>query len=291
MTTSQLLTIAAWLPERDLQLLDALHEHRFLTRRHIQTLYFATHPDPRTGEPVTTVTPRAAQRRLQRLRGAGLALRRSLALPDGRRDPEPYYCLTPDGAQLVAHRHSLPSSETRKRAADALTQPLFVRHALAAADLHCALTHAAHTHPGHQCAPEWWRGEHATALVFTHRGERVALNPDGYTRYQARADVHHLLVEIDLGTMGIPRLAEKLDRYRAYASSDAWQTRYPVFPKLLLTTTSESRISSLLDRVDPLPELVLLTTSTTDLERHGPLAPIWRQPGHPQPRPLLEAPQ
>jgi hypothetical protein len=290
-SNGQLLNTAAWLPERDLELLDALHQHRFLTRRHIQTLYFADHPDRRTGQPVTTTTPRAAQRRLQRLRQAGLVLRRSLALPDGRRDPEPYYCLTPDGVQLVALRLDLPAREARKRAADALTQPLFVRHALAGADLHCALTSTARRHPDHHCPPDWWQGEHAINHSFNSRGTTLLLCPDGYTRYQAGDDVHHLLVEIDVGTMGIPRLTEKLDRYRAYSLSGAWQTRYPVFPKLLLLTTDPRRITNLHQRLGPILELVLLTTTHTNVHQHGPLAPIWQQPGSPQPRPLLEAPR
>jgi hypothetical protein len=287
----QLITTTARLRERDLALLDALYEHRFLTRRQIQTLYFAEHPDPRTGRPVSTRTPRAAQRRLQRLRHAGLILRRSLTDRAGRRDHDPYYCLALDGAALVAHRNNLPVAETRKRAADALANPLFVRHALAGGELHCALTQAARNHPGHHCPPDWWFGEQSASQQFTDRGRPLLLRPDGYSRYQAGQDIHHLLVEIDLGTMSLPRLHEKLDRYRAYSRSGAWQTRYPVFPKLLLLTTNSQRITTLHSQLAPLPELVLLSATHADLTRHGPLAAIWRQPGHPRPRTLLEPPR
>jgi hypothetical protein len=287
----QLISAAAALRERDLALLDGLYEHRFLTRRHLQALYFTDHPQLQSGRPVATSSPRPAQRRLRRLNQAGLVLRRSLALPDGRRDPEPYYCLSPDGAQLVALRHNLAARETRQRAADLLANPLFVRHALAGADLHCALTRAARSHPNHACPPQWWRGEQTASQQYTNRGQPVLLRPDGYTRYQAGKNIHHLLVEIDLGTMSLPRLRDKLDRYRAYSRSGTWQTRYPVFPKLLLLTTNGPRITSLHQQLGPLPELVLLSATHTDLQQHGPLAAIWQQPGHRQPRPLLEAPR
>jgi hypothetical protein len=289
MNTSTLLAAAARLPERDFALLDLLYQHRYLTRRQIQLLYFSEHHDPRDDRLVKTKTPRTAQRRLQRLREADLLVRRQLTQPDGRRDPEPYYCLSPNGARLVAHRNNLPLAETRKRTADALANPLFVRHALACGDLHCALVRTARTRPCHQCRPEWWRGEHAVSQQFKDRGATVLLCPDGYTRYQARGDIHHLLVEVDLGTMTLPRLRAKLERYRAYARSRAWQSRYPIFPKLLLLTTNDRRITALHAQLEPLPELVLLSTTHADVRQHRPLAPIWRQPGRNQPRPLLEA--
>ena len=289
MNNRQLINDAASFRERDLALLDGLYEHRFLTRRHLQALYFTDYPERQSGLPVATSSPRPAQRRLHRLQQAGLVMRRRLALPDGRRDPEPYYCLSPDGAQLVALRHNLAARETRQRAADLLANPLFVRHALAGADLHCALTRAARNHPGHACPAQWWRGEQTASQQYTDRGQPVLLRPDGYTRYQAGENIHHLIVEIDLGTMSLPRLRDKLDRYRAYSRSRAWQTRYPVFPKLLLLTTSTKRITSLHQQIVPLPELVLLSATHADLRQHGPLAAIWHQPGHSQPRPLLEA--
>jgi Replication-relaxation len=291
MNNRQLIAAAAALRERDLALLDGLYEHRFLTRRHLQALYFTDHPELQPGLPVATSSPRPAQRRLRRLQQTDLVVRRRLALPDGRRDPEPYYCLSPDGAQLVALRHNLAARETRQRAADLLANPLFVRHALAGADLHCSLTRAARSHPDHTCPAEWWRGEQTASQRFTDRGQPLLLRPDGYTRYQAGEDIHHLLVEIDLGTMSLPRLQAKLDRYRAYSRSAAWESRYPIFPKLLLLTTSTERIASLHQQLVPLAELVLLSATHADLRQQGPLAAIWQRPGHSQPRPLLEAPR
>jgi len=288
MTRPNLIDQAAVLPERDLLLLDLLLQHRFLTRRHIQTLYFSAHHDPHSGNLTATRTPRAAQRRLQLLRRRGLLVRRYLAGPDGRRDPEPYFCLTADGAGLACARAELTAAERRKHASGALANPLFVRHALAAAELHCALATAARAQHDHECRPQWWRGEDATAALFNDRGVKVLLRPDGYTRYRAGDDIHHLLTEIDLGTMPLPRLRSKLELYRAYARSRAWQERYPVFPKLLLLTTAERRISRLLEQLGSLRELVLLASTHQQVHLQGPLASIWRQPGRPGLRPLLE---
>jgi hypothetical protein len=287
MTNQDLRTRADGLPERDLALLDLLLQHRFATRRQIQTLYFKAHHDPRTLQPTPTRTPRAAQRRLQLLRQHGLVTRRYLLGPDGRRDPEPYYCLSPNGARLAGSRAELTAAERRRHKSSALANPLFVRHALAAADLHCALVAAARQQPEHECRPEWWRGEDASAAAFTDRGLKVLLRPDGYTRYRAGDNIHHLLVEIDLGTMPLPRLHAKLELYRAYAHSRTWQNRYPVFPKLILLTTSEQRINRLHHQLE-LPEVVLLTCTYELLQMHGPLSPIWQQPGRREPRPLLE---
>jgi len=276
MNQRALILAASQLTERDLAVLDSLFQHRFLTRQHIQALHFT---DPGS--------PRPAQRRLHRLRQDGLVLRRRLTQPDGSRDPEPYYALTPDGAQIVAYRNQLPPRQLRKRAGDALSNPLFVRHALTAADFHCALVHAARSHDGHCCPVEWWQGEHVAETSFSDRGKELLLRPDGYVRYQAGDDIHHLLVEIDLATMSIPRLRAKLERYRAYLHSGAWRDRYPVFPKLLLLTSSHDRIDDLYQQLDPAPEFLLLATSHTDLQQHGPLAAIWQQPHLAGRRPLL----
>lgn len=290
MTTTMASLIEQALPlrERDLALLEALYEHRFLTGQQIRTLFFHQHPDPHTRAPVATRTPRAAQRRLALLRQRGLLHRRVLRRADGSCEPEPYYCLSRGGAQLVAWRRELPTREVRTRTGDALTGPLFVRHALAGAGLACALVRAARMHEGHLCEPGWWRGEHSSRHSFRYRGAKVTLCPDGYTRYQAERRQHHLLVEVDLATGTLARLAAKLERYSAYARSGVWQERYPVFPKLLLTTASERRLEALLARIEPPSEFVLLCTSAEELAQQGPLAPIWRQPGTQRRRALLE---
>lgn len=270
-------------------MLDGLYEHRYLTRRQIQALYFADYPELQPGRPAATASPRPAQRRLHRLRQSGLIHRRALTAADGRREPEPYYCLTLDGATLIAHRHQLTVADVRKRAVDVLAHQQFVRHALAGAELHCALVRSARTHLHHTYLPDWWQGEQAATAQFTTRGRQLVLRPDGYSRYQAGPEIHHLLIEIDLGTMSLPRLQEKLDRYRAYSRSSAWRNTYPVFPKLLLLTTSNQRINALHNHVDPLAEFVLLSTTHQDLLEQGPLAAIWQQPGRSRPRPLLTA--
>ena len=288
-TTANLIEQALPLPERDLALLEALYEHRFLTGRQIRTLFFHQHPDPRTRALVPTRTPRVMQRRTALLRQQGLLHRRVRYRSDGSRDADPYYCLSRAGAQLVAWRRDLPAAEVRARAGDALAGPLFVRHALACAELACVLVTAARAHPGHACEPSWWRGERSTRVSFRFRASTLTVCPDGYTRYQADRQQHHLLVEVDRATSTLTRLAAKLERYSAYARSGAWKERYPVFPKLLLTTTSESRLATLLARIEAPSEFVLLCTTAAELEQHGPLAPIWRHPATQAPRGLLEA--
>jgi hypothetical protein len=288
-TTAALIEEALPLPERDLALLEALYEHRFLTSRQIRTLLFHQHRDARTGAVVPTRTSRVAHRRLALLRQHGLLHRRVLRQPDGSREPEPYYCLSRAGAQLVAWRRELPASEARVRAADALAGPLFVRHALHCAELACALVTAARRNDGHLCEPGWWRGERSSRHSFRFRGGKLTLCPDGYTRYQAGRQQHHLLVEVDRATGTLARLKAKLERYQAYSRSGAWQERYPVFPKLLLTTTSEQRLETLLARLQPPSEFILLCTIASELAEHGPLTPIWRQPGARSKRSLLEA--
>ena len=288
-TTAALVEQALPLPERDLALLEALYEHRFLTSRQIRALLFHQHPDPRTRALVPTRTGRVTHRRLALLRQHDLLHRRVLRKPDGSREPEPYYCLSRTGAQLVAWRRGFPASEVRARAADALAGPLFVRHSLSCAELACALVSAARSNDGHACEPGWWQGERTSRASFRFRGRKLAVCPDGYTRYQAATQLHHLFVEVDRATGTLARLAAKIDRYQDYARSGAWEERYPVFPKLLLTTTSERRLQALLARVEPPAEFVLLCADAAELAARGPLAPIWRQPGAPAPRSLLEA--
>ena len=79
------------------------------------------------------------------------------------------------------------------------------------------------------------------------QGRPRAIAPDA--RIELRDGVDRLLlahVEVDRGTMSIPRLRAKAAGYGAYWYAGPWATAYPFCPALIVLTTTEARARSIL---------------------------------------------
>ncbi|MDQ6858832.1 MAG: replication-relaxation family protein [Chloroflexota bacterium] len=157
-------------------------------------------------------------------------------------------------------RGSAPSYFWPSRAADAFVRgappaqggprnepnPFFLAHAAAITELYVGLRTGGT--PGLRL--DWFVREGEARERFQVDGRWRAIAPDA--RIELRDDADQLLiahVEIDRGTMSIPRLKAKAAGYAAYWFCAPWTKTYPFCPALLILTTTEARAQSVLDVV------------------------------------------
>lgn len=96
---------------------------------------------------------------------------------------------------------------------------------------------------------EWVREAGATE-EFEWRGRARKIVPDAFVVVADKDCECRAFVEIDLGSMSMTRLSQKLSGYAAYYAARAWRDTHPFAPVLLLLTTSESRAEAALRRFE-----------------------------------------
>ncbi|MYV92742.1 replication-relaxation family protein, partial [Streptomyces sp. SID1034] len=235
-----------------------------------------------------------------------------LANTVGRRtsgQTELLWWLTDKGAQAVEAVGLLPQRPYRM-SPEAALGPL-QEHTLAGTDAGLAfVTHARRL--GHECSPLDWAPEIAHYYRDdTRPGEELCLIPDAVLNYvhtdqgQRTRTMLTFFIEVDRTQMTIARLAAKLHAYAAYeqyipqlpasrgarntrrtATTHAWRSRYPAFPRLLLVLTGASpsrlgrRIADLRSLAASDPDLTTSNlragiTTLDQLTEHGPFAPVF----------------
>lgn len=267
-------------------ILEGLFQHRLLTTGQIHALY------------TPTTLARRTRRLVSALEGRGLVAAVP-AVGGGRRK---VLYLTPAGIDAV---HGAPTAEPRSKllTAEQAGGPL-QRHTLAVNDAGIALVHAARVR-GDEFGPLAWQHEIAHPIgAPPGRKRQEELIADALLTYQQQADdgrVQFLyrFLELDRATMPAPTLAAKLARYARLhrhmtiggpgsTPRRFWETRYPVFPTVLLVLDGAGR-----ERLERRRRAVLLLCAEDhdlqrtpavevsaclleDLRIQGPFAAIWR---------------
>lgn len=271
-------------------MLDGLYQHRLLTTRQLHDLY----------TPGRSI--QWTQHLVRRLEHAGLveAVRR----PRGGK----VLFLTPAGIEAV---EAVPTAEPRRKliTPEHAAGPL-QRHTLQVNDVGIAFVQAARTR-GDEFGPLAWRHEIAHPIgppPGRRRGEQLIA--DALLSYQQQHEdgavrFHYRFLELDRATMPTDALAAKLARYaRLYhhalptnpsePPAPVWETRYAVFPTVLLVLAGTSptalerrrRVVLSLCAEDPdlrrTPEVEITAGLLEHLQARGPFAPIWRTPPEPE---------
>ncbi|MEV4419377.1 replication-relaxation family protein [Patulibacter sp. NPDC049589] len=271
-------------------MLEGLYQHRLLTVRQLQDLY----------TPGRSI--QWTQHLVRRLEHAGLVA--ATRQPRGRK----ILYLTPAGLDAV---EAVPTTEPRRKAitAEHAAGPL-QRHTLAVNDVGIAFVRAARDR-GDEFGPLAWRHEVAHPIgppPGRRRGEQLIADallsyqqqdPDGAVRF------HYRFLELDRATMPTDALATKLARYaRLYHHAlpaspgdqpvPGWETRYPVFPTVLLvlagdtTAALERRRRVVLSlcaedaQLQRTPEVEITAGLLQQLQTEGPFAAIWRTTTEPE---------
>lgn len=218
--------------ERDLRILEWVHECRFLTREQIQRLEFG---------------PRAAsscKRRLTLLYHGGYLGRLLLPLPGAYGASRAVYYLDRDGARLLARVRRLDISpvEWRRRQSD--TGQLFLAHAIDSNDVRVAFTLACRRH---KLRLEWLDERALRRLGVRERirgpsGQAVTLMPDAYFTIGDGDAVDGFALEVDRGTVPEQRMRARMRAYGEWAALGAYRRRLPAASlRVLFAVTSCGR--------------------------------------------------
>ncbi|MFB2556751.1 replication-relaxation family protein [Herbiconiux liangxiaofengii] len=255
--------------DRDLAILRALGEHRFLTGQQIVRLHFHDHATLPAGA-------RACSRvmeRLQRLRTVTRLSRRVGGTRGG--SSSQIWALDINGHRLLSR-----GTDTQRRFLDPSTT--FLDHTLAIAETRIRLTEVARAHERVLSNVEI---EHAAWRQFTSStGQPAWLKPDLAAVISDQEFNDHWYIEVDLGTESTRTVLSKCGIYELYRRTGKEQAAYGVFPRVLWLTTNETRADRLratiassrslhprMFTVAPFAELeAIITNQTTDPGKEDP---------------------
>lgn len=212
------------LSDRDLDVIQSLGQHRFLTARQIEALHFHDHATTLSG---TRVCRRTLARLTDERVVARLALRTIGGLHAG--SASFIYSVGPVGARLLddgTRRFREPSTA-------------FLDHTLAVADVHVQLVRAHRAGRLElvevQGEPACWRSIPGVG------GGNDVLRPD-LCAVTASGDYEDCyFIELDRGTASLTAIGHKCKQYAAYRGSGAEQAAHGTFPLIVWITPDEQR--------------------------------------------------
>lgn len=216
------LPVSDFLSNTDRDIVDALVQHRVATAAHLSALL--------------EIPERTIRYRLTQLRTKGYA--RAVRPPADKGSAPDHWCPTRKADSWAKGIHSAQGGD---RHAPSTT---FVEHSAAITSLYVALIAAAGL--GLRLI-EWFR-EAKAAEEFEWRGRARKIVPDAFVVVADKDCECRAFIEVDLGSMSMTRLSQKLSAYAAYYAAQAWTERHPFAPVLLLLTTSDSRAEAALRR-------------------------------------------
>lgn len=209
----------------DREIVAVLAEHRVATTQQIST--------------VLELPERTARYRLDRLWRLGMCGGRQ---PYADQGSAPYHWWPSRVADAFHRGRELPRGGEREE-----PQEQFLRHAAAITGLYVALVRLAPSLGWELLAFE----REVEAREEFRIGERqAAIVPDAFVAIREGEAEYHAMMEIDRGTMSIPRLSRKLSLYLAWVASGVWEERHPYVPALLVLTTTPRRVEQIVAKAE-----------------------------------------
>jgi Replication-relaxation len=207
------------------EIVAVLSEHRVATTQQIST--------------VLELPERTARYRLDRLWRLGMCGGRQ---PYSDHGSAPYHWWPSRLADAFHRGKELPRGGEREE-----PQEQFLRHAAAITGLYVALVRLAPSLGWELLA---FAREVEAREEFTLKERMAAIVPDAFVVLREGEAECHVMVEIDRGTMSIPRLSRKLSLYLAWVASGVWQERHPYVPALLVLTTTPRRVEQVVAKAE-----------------------------------------
>lgn len=209
--------------DTDRDILDTLVEHRVATAAHLSVLL--------------EIPERTIRYRLAQLKAKGYV--RAVRPPADKGSSPDHWCPT-------RRADSWSKGERAPQGGDkAAPSTTFVEHSAAITALYVALLKAA----AGLGLSEWAR-EGAAAEEFEWRSRPRKIVPDAFIVMTVKEAAYRAFIEVDLGSMSMTRLSQKLSGYAAYYAAQAWSSTHPFPPVLLLATTSERRAEAAIRRFE-----------------------------------------
>lgn len=231
-TARWLRDLEAVLTPRDETVLRRVSDLRFVSGAQLTRLDFWTSDDP-------VANARTARRSLLRLVKLGALARLPRPIGGQRSGSAGFvYHLAAGGQRLAMARGWQPE---RRRRRSMTPGRLFVRHALAVAELHTVLVEADRSRRFELLElagePSCWRS------YGEFNGQRDTLKPDSYARLGNGDYEDSYFFEVDRGTEGSRAIERQLDRYVAYYRSGHEQAEREVFPIVLWLAPNAERVT------------------------------------------------
>lgn len=209
----------------DREIVAVLSEHRVATTQQISTLL--------------ELPERTARYRLDRLWRLGMCGGRQ---PYADVGSAPYHWWPSRLADAFHRGRELPRGGEREE-----PQEQFLRHAAAITGLYVALVRLA---PAIGWELLEFSREVEAREEFTLKERHAAIVPDAFVVIREGDAEFHAMVEIDRGTMSIPRLSRKLSLYLGWVASGVWEERHPYVPALLVLTTTPRRVEQVVAKAE-----------------------------------------
>lgn len=216
-------SLSDFVTDTDRDILDTLVEHRVATAAHLSVLL--------------EIPERTIRYRLAQLKAKGYA--RAVRPPVDKGSSPDHWCPTRKADSWAKGERTPHGGD---KAAPSTT---FVEHSAAITSLYVALLKAA----AGLGLTEWAR-EGAAAEEFEWRSWPRKIVPDALIVLADKDAAYRAFLEVDLGSMSMTRLSQKLSGYAAYYAARAWADIHPFPPVLLLATTSEARAAGAISRFE-----------------------------------------
>ncbi len=261
MTKQEIYTLLPSLTTRDVAILTALYQYRYLHRLQMQELFFPG--------------PRSSQRRTKWLKDHHL-IHRWLALqPPGWRRRHSVLLLSVRGALLLAACRGEDAARFVGRSRHAQEHCLHLGHDLEANGFFVALAAASRPLPAEGLYH--WIGEESCRRLYRERGRD--LTPDGWGRYLTAEGEVVFFVEWDRATESPQRLSTKVTGYvRHFLGRRDAELNHVLF--LAPGPAREAAIRRVIDRLHPSESrgaVCRFWTANLDcLHDRGPLGAIWQ---------------
>jgi hypothetical protein len=241
-TAGILAELESALTGRDVEVLKHVSSLRFVSGNQLTRLCFADLGDAAT-------CARACRRALLRLMRVGVVVRLARPIGGARAGSAGFvYRLGPAGLRLAVRRRLQPERRWRRSFEPGL---LFLRHALAVAELHTVLVESDRSRSIEllelSAEPSCWRRYDGLG------GQRLTLKPDSYARLGAGDYEDSYFIEVDRGTEGSRAIERQLDQYVAYFASCLEQAEFGVFPKVLWLAPDTRRTAVIASSLFGLP--------------------------------------
>ena len=253
--------LLAALTGRDMAIMLALHQHRYLDLGQIADLFFSGR--------------RRCEQRLRRLRQEHLVHQWLAQEPPGWGRRDSVLLLSPFGAAVLAGCLGHNPAPFVRRARLAHGHGLLVVHDLETNRFFIDLALASRERQDEGLYH--WVGEEGCRL--TYRSQGAALSPDGWGRYLTATGEITFMVEWDRGTESLRRLRDKVQTYaNHFVDRDHAQLNHVLF-----VLPDQAREQALIAAIAKLREprrhracCQFWTTTTQALRLRGPLGVIWR---------------
>jgi hypothetical protein len=203
LTIDQLRHLVRALTARDVAILTALHQYRYLDSVQLEQLFFQ-------GQ-------RRCLLRLKHLRDLELIQRWQAIQPPGWRRRSSVILLSTRGAGALAACLGMPRRACVDRARHAQEHCLHISHDLESNELFVAAAVASRARPDEGLYH--WVGEESCRQIYGQRGARIT--PDGWGRYLTAAGEVAFFLEWDRATESLERIRQKATGYRRHFSGQS----------------------------------------------------------------------